>query len=844
VAPTFFANLQPLPTGFLRRLATLLLASTLVLLLAGSALASIDASRPMMVESPSERSWVPSEVPDVALLVAGLSGVDPVIDAVVVPSLLDIPGVTAVATELLDSGRVSILVSLAEDADDGTVDLVTTTAQQFLPENQISVGGRAVVDRDIVSRLHQGMIIAVVPVLVLLLLLISAAFGIRIGLVAAAVVALSSALGGAIGAQVAGDFDGSLATTAVPAVLVAILVSSVLTFRLLDWFKHPQGSDQADTIRLSISHLLPEAGLLFGGLVATALTMELFGSGRASATVVAVGGLIAAVVTLGALPAMLVTMPPVPNDDKYRSFRLPTPDGRDFPLAVLAGFACFLLVLGLFALRVPSDQLLDSDALPPGEASRRVSEQLVQSGGDPSDAIVATIDQAATPVQLDRWASVVSALPVVGWVETSTGRYEGGVVVESSAAPTEFATSDGFFAIVSPTVTGRSSAAQDLVGEIQDTAGLPTPPELTGVPVDASSVASSGASGLWLLVALLALTGGLTVYLLLGDLFLASVTVGLRLLGTAASLGVFYLVASSVSGSELQVLALIVNVGVGLFEIGFLRRIGIGRSMNGSPVVLVGDALRREGRAAMFGLGVTALVGLGFLASDIEVARRLGIAVCAGVVIELLIGTWLLRPVVLGERAAALPATRATSMSGLLAQVPSVSRLQSPISPELQVEPVAEMDPEWRRIVSCLLRAEFECQTFPESTELSTIMVENTPLFEEVATHNRRLLETGLRVAGRPPIVKAITVVNTTSPVALSVMVEHPLRHLVGPDGHQIGQRPAQIREGMLWLMQDPSGRYRIAEAVDMGAVDSLDLTVSIDDIPSIDVSGRVPLSV
>lgn len=311
---------------------------------------------------------------------------------------------------------------------------------------------------------------------------------------------------------------------------------------------------------------------------------------------------------------------------------------------------------------------------------------------------------------------------------------------------------------------------------------------------------------------MLALTGGLAVYFLLSDLFLAAATVGLRLLGTAASLGVYSLLTSDVSGSELQVLALVVNVGVGLFEIGFLRRIGIGLAEAGSPDVLVGDALRREGRAAMFGLGVTALVGLAFLSSEIAVERALGVAVAVGVTIELLVGMWLLRPVVQGERAAGIK--RATTISILKGTLPERSaRLLD--SPEPTVDDDAE--PEWRRIVGGLLRAEFDCQAEPASAELASVFVEETPLFEEVSNHNTRLIQTGLRVQGDGPKLRALDVVTTSSPIAISVTVEHPRRYLIDASDRQIGQRNPELREGMLWLMQDPSGRYRIAEAIDLG---------------------------
>ena len=80
-----------------------------------------------------------------------------------------------------------------------------------------------------------------------------------------------------------------------------------------------------------------------------------------------------------------------------------------------------------------------------------------------------------------------------------------------------------------------------------------------------------------------------------------------------------------------------------------------------------------------------------------------------------------------------------------------------------------------------------------------------------------RLRENGLRIAGEGPTVVSVKAVNDGDPVTVAITVNHPSRQLLTRDGRLLGIRPAERRDGMLWLTQDPSGRYRIAEAVDMG---------------------------
>ncbi len=262
--------------------------------------------------------------------------------------------------------------------------------------------------------------------------------------------------------------------------------------------------------------------------------------------------------------------------------------------------------------------------------------------------------------------------------------------------------------------------------------------------------------------------------------------------------------------------------------------------------------MRREGKAAMIGLAVAALCGLGFFASDLQVARRLGVALAVGLTIELLVGTWMLRPVLLGRRV--------TGTRGRRSGRVELDALGEPVELELAGtghavnESIAAdppttvgaadgdlLDPQWRRVVAGLLRAEFAFQTDPDRAELDTVFVADTPVFAELTEHNRRLRTAGFRVSGDGPRLLKVRAVNTGSPVTLAITVDHPERRLVDRDGRVLGVRRGERRDGMLWLVQDPSGRYRIAEAVDLGTGD-VDVTVSTERAGLVDAGVTSPV--
>jgi hypothetical protein len=213
--------------------------------------------------------------------------------------------------------------------------------------------------------------------------------------------------------------------------------------------------------------------------------------------------------------------------------------------------------------------------------------------------------------------------------------------------------------------------------------------------------------------------------------------------------------------------------------------------------------MRSGGGQPVAGLGVIALAGIGLLASSVDLVAAFGIALAVAAIIEVVLGIWLLRPVIIGEQTlrSGSPGGRGRSIIGR--RGPS------------EGEPV---NPEWRRVVSGLLREEFRFQTEPDEADLGTVFVEDTPLYSELSQHNLRLRQNGLKIRGEGPTVVSVKAVNDGDPVTVAITVDHPSRQLLAADGRLLGVRAAERRDGMLWLAQDPSGRYRIAEAVDMGS--------------------------
>ena len=731
-------------------------------------------------------------------------------------------GVAWAAGDLTTEPVPNILVGLETGMSDVGLRAVEAVVADHARAETITIGGRAGADRALTDRIGRSVFVVV-------LLTAAAAAGMTAwlvrphhGMLVGITVAISGWLGGSLGGAAAGPFDGSLVTSAVPAVLAALVVAICLSFRLLSWFAEPVGDDLADMIRQSVKALTLELVLFFAGLIVIDLFLEVVGPARSVATVALVGAATATFLTLAIVPPVLAGLhgagiPTVPAEAKanhpsamLRAVLESRPNGRDFPILVLLAFGFFFGFLALLALGTPTvpallDQAaLDGDDVPaPG-----FEERLLASGGDPTAATLAIFPLGTDQTAKSAWLQRVSQLPSVGRVDTSTGRYVGGQLTALEGNPVgaygQAAEDDEAprFALIVPTVTARSEGARQLLVAIEAT-NAPVNAELSGLPFDARLAAERDRSLVWVTLIALSLVAGVIVFVLVGDLALAGLTAGLRLLDSTALVGLYHLLANDVSGAELQLMVFTSGIGMGLFELGFLRRLLQGQSDVGGDD-LIDSALNREGWAAAVALLVVGVGSLGFIGGGTAALTRLGVILAVGLTIEVVIGLWLLRPAVLGTRGishfAARPVRQALRVLYGSGAVDEAERQR------------------WALVVSDLLLTEFQFQADPGVANMDTVFEAGTPLFRKAVEHHQNLATAGLRIIGRSPELRTVRVVTAAPQVTVAVTVDHPIRQLVDQTGKIVGVRKAEQRSVMLWLSTQDGSSERIADSVELGA--------------------------
>ncbi|MGI9595766.1 MAG: hypothetical protein ACR2QK_06385 [Acidimicrobiales bacterium] len=748
----------------------------------------------------------PVSAPDIALLV---SDIDDDQRARLIDRLEAIDGVGRASADPV-GGRETVLYLTGSGPGEGNrpVDAVVGEAERLVadlaPEAGLLVGGAALVDDALDDRFDTTVL-----ALVLLAAVAGAAsgviFGLKRGLLTGAAMALTVYCAGNIGSQVGGDFDGTISTTALPGALAGLVVAATLSVRLLIWYRRPVGVDGADMIRHSILELVPELALVFSGLFVSAVLVELLDPGRSPLTVVAISGVVAAIVLLAVLAPGLTILIDEPEE---RTGWLPAsfPDGRDLPLLILVAVAMVPVALSLFAFGQPARPLLDADQLATDSEPAIVAARLKVAGGDATNALVATKSAETAQADFDGWAEVIVERSVVERVDTASGRYlpTGRIDIDETASLVPPG-SEGA-AVIVLNVSPRSEVGQDVTSRLAAMPLAGGQPRITGDAADAAGVAGSR-TAIIVAVVTLALAAATGVHVLTQNAAQSAVAFLLRLIGGGASVGVYRLMVVDATMAESLTVLATLGLGVGLYELEFIQR--------PVPVGEPGAARRgveaNPGQFAAFGL---VLLGLGGLVVAVAVlfgggpsTGRFGLGLLAAVVVELLTGIVLLRPALLGQRAAFHTAVRPVRIA---LHSGNERQSEATLGPE---------DPTWRRVVGDLLQAEFRLQSQPGDADLDSVFVRDTPLFRQATTHHGNLADAGLRIVGRSPRLRSLKTVSGRSPITLAVTVDHPERHLVDGTGSVVGVRKPERRSGVLWLSDDGDGSFRIAESVELGSV-------------------------
>jgi len=817
--------------------------------------------------APGEVAGADLATPDLLVTVGPVADPVPVVDALV-SALSGSPAVAWVAGDATVQPP-QVLVGLQPGAPGDGIEEVRRAVAAQSAGAPLALGGRALADDEVASRARLGVVLATVLAMALVGGLLAWLRGRNEALMAAAGIGATALLGGALAAGLAGPLDGSVATTPLPGVLAAVLMASYLLLRLIGWFTVPVGDDHPAMVRAAWRAIGPEVGLGLAALVAVAVLSELVTPARAMATLVLAGAAVAAVVILPVAPPLLAVLghpgaapaagaaprpadadadavegddddddddhaagadadgadpvaaaarPPAPLWSTPLGPALPGPDGRQLPVAVLVAAGVVLAILAVFSFRSTSrDALFDERA-----AGTELDPAVLTTSGDPTAAIVARFDPGIDQLAKSAWLERISLVPGVARVETATGRYVAGARVEVPTVPLAAAGVDRgdeapTLALIVPTVSSRSPAAQDLVGDVRQMSGT-VAVDLSGAPVDARTAAGRDASSTWVVIIIVALAGAAATFALVRDVRLAAVSGGLRLVGSAATAGFYQILASDPTGAEVQLAVLVGALATFLFELGVLGRLRRGPH-TAATGELLDDALRVEGWPALAALAVTSVAGLGLLAADLTVVRRLAVVLVLTAIVEALAGMWLLRPPVVGDRALRFVAVH-----------PVQAALRAVLTP------ATADDPRWTRVVTDLLAAEQALQTDPAGGDLDRVFVPGTPLHRKAADHHAHLADAGLRVLGRDPQLRMVRVVGTSPTVTLTVTVDHPPRQLVDVGGAVLGVRKPERRSVMLWLQPEPDGSHRIADSVELGVepLGSVESTPAADAVPSL----------
>ncbi|MGW5311947.1 MMPL family transporter, partial [Nocardia thailandica] len=313
-------------------------------------------------------------------------------------------------------------------------------------------------------------------------------------------------------------------------------------------------------------------------------------------------------------------------------------------LAVLA----VLLLLGTPFLRLTLG-FPDERTLPETMNSRQVTEIIARdfADSDQHDLVAVLPDSSYSADGLDAYARALSDLDGVRRVDTATGSYSnGGLVEQPTEASARFRAERAAYLTIVPDATDAYELSQ-VAAAVRDVRA-PTPVLVGGVAAaDADAIAAVKAALPWAL-AFVVLAMLIVLFLLTGSVVLPVLAVALSVLSLSATFGALVwifqdghlsgLLGFTVTGNlPATVPVMLFGVAFGLamdYQVFLLSRIREEYDRTGDTEAAITRGLERTGRVVTAAAVLISLVFLGFLVSDITFMKAFGIGLPLAVLVD------------------------------------------------------------------------------------------------------------------------------------------------------------------------------------------------------------------
>lgn len=329
------------------------------------------------------------------------------------------------------------------------------------------------------------------------------------------------------------------------------------------------------------------------------------------------------------------------------------------PVGVATAAVAVLVLLGTPFLGIRFG-LPDDRVLPPGNEVRAVQDVLRSefTGGETGavEVVALTADPAEDTVSA--YAAELSSLPGVARVDAVTGSYvDGASVAEPGPAAARFASPDGTWFNVVPTVEPLSPEGEALVGEVRS---LEAPfPVLVGGPsaelVDAKDAIFDRVP---LAAAFIAIVTFVVLFLMFGSLLVPFKAVVLNLLSLTATFGAMVWIfqdgnlagaldftATGTIDTTMPILMFCIAFGLSMdYEVFLLSRIKEEHDRGADTTTSVALGLERTGRIVTAAARLMAVVFVAFGTSGVTFLKLFGLGLALAVVIDAFVIRSLLVP--------------------------------------------------------------------------------------------------------------------------------------------------------------------------------------------------------